>query len=151
MTHSFISATIGTSLSFIPTEPWLGSVIGSDPNTTVEMMAHVTLTSLCESRLAATAALPITLFPIQNQENPVWQQCFEAVSVLEGPHFSVDMIVMAKYVQYLFNLQHNTASTDMQQLMHLTTCEEHAFEMQGAELEERVETIANLKQQLLEL
>jgi hypothetical protein len=72
------------------------------------MMAHAALTSLCESRLATIAALPIVLLPIQNQENPVWQHRLEAVSDLEGPHFHARMTSLAKYVQYLFNLQHNT-------------------------------------------
>jgi hypothetical protein len=49
-----------------PTEPWMGTVIGSEPNTTIEQTAHIAQTSLCESRLAATAAMPIALFPIQN-------------------------------------------------------------------------------------
>jgi hypothetical protein len=38
----------------------------------------------------------------------MWKQCLEAVSDLKGPHFSTDMAAMAKYVQYLFNLQLNT-------------------------------------------
>jgi hypothetical protein len=67
-------------------------------------MAHIALTSLCEDRLAATAALPIALLLIQNQENPVWQQRLEAVSDLKGPHFHARMTSLAKYVQYLFNL-----------------------------------------------
>jgi hypothetical protein len=46
---------------FDPTEPWSGSIIGSKPDTSVELMAHIALTSLCEDRLAATAALPIAL------------------------------------------------------------------------------------------
>jgi hypothetical protein len=44
---------------------------------------------------------------------------------LDGPHFSAGMVVMVKYAQYLFNLQHNTARTIMQQHMHLTTYDEH--------------------------
>jgi hypothetical protein len=52
---------------FDPTESWSGSIIG------IEMMAHIALTSLCKDRLATTAALPMVLLPIQNQENPVWQ------------------------------------------------------------------------------
>jgi hypothetical protein len=28
---------------------------------------------VCEDRIFTTAALPIALLPIQNQENPVWQ------------------------------------------------------------------------------
>jgi hypothetical protein len=70
-----------------PAHPWSGSVISSEPDTGVEMMTHIALTSLCKDRLTATAALPITLLPIQNQENPIWQQCLEAVFALEGPHF----------------------------------------------------------------
>jgi hypothetical protein len=40
---------------------WTGTVIGSEPDTTVEQMAHVALTSLCESHLAAIATMLITL------------------------------------------------------------------------------------------
>jgi hypothetical protein len=145
------------------------------------------------------------------------------MSNLKGPHFHTGMTSLARYVQYLFNLQHNTARTDMQQRTHLMaykesaivatreierlrhenailcsgarppseqdhelqefyrrlsntehgwnhTCMlldiaheevdirthgivhlEHHVEVQDAELEERVEMIANLEQQLLEL
>jgi hypothetical protein len=65
---------VSVTTPFDPTEPWAGSVISSEPDTGVELMAHVALTSLCEDHLAATAALPIALLSIQDQENPVWQQ-----------------------------------------------------------------------------
>jgi hypothetical protein len=84
-------------IPFDPTEPCLGSIIDSKPNTGIEMMAHNALNSLCEDRLAATAALPITLLPIQNQENAIWQQRLEAVSDLEGPHFHAGMTSLARY------------------------------------------------------
>jgi hypothetical protein len=90
------------------------------------MMAHITLTSLCEYRLTATAALPIMLLLIRNQVNPVWQQCLEAVFDLEGPHCHVGMTSLARYAQYLFNLQHNTARTGMQQRTRLTAYKESA-------------------------
>jgi hypothetical protein len=93
-----------------PMEPWSGSVIGSEPDTGVELMAHIIV----------TAALSIVLLPIQDQENPVWQQRLEAVSNLKGPHFHAGMTSLARYAQYLFNLQHNTARTGMQQCMRLT-------------------------------
>jgi hypothetical protein len=80
-----------------PAHPWLGSIVGSEPNIGVEMMAHIALTSLCEDRLAATTTLPIVVLLIQNQENPVWQQCLEAMSDLEGPHFHAGMTSLAKY------------------------------------------------------
>jgi hypothetical protein len=73
------------------------TVIGSEFDTTVEQTAHVALTSLCESRLAATAVMLIAPFLIRNQENPMWKQCLEAVTDLEGPHFSAGMAAMAKY------------------------------------------------------
>jgi hypothetical protein len=102
------------TLPFDPTEPWSGSVIGSEPDTGVEMMAHIALTSLCKDCLTATTALPIVLLPIQDQENPIWQQRLTAVFNLEGPHFHAGMTSLARYAQYLFNLQHNTARTGIQ-------------------------------------
>jgi hypothetical protein len=59
-------------IPFDPTEPWSGSIIGNEPDTGVEMMAHIALTSLCEDRLTAIATLSVTLLPIRDQENPVW-------------------------------------------------------------------------------
>jgi hypothetical protein len=68
------------------------------------MMAHIALTSLCKDHLTATAALPIALLPIQDQENTVWQQRLAAVSDLKGPHFHVGMTSLTRCAQYLFNL-----------------------------------------------
>jgi hypothetical protein len=64
---------VSMMIPFDPAKPWSGSIIGSEPNTGVEMMAHITLTSLCEDHLTATATLPIALLLIRDQENPVWQ------------------------------------------------------------------------------
>jgi hypothetical protein len=114
------------TIPFDPTEPWSGSVIGNKPDTGVELMAHMALTSLCEDHLTAIATLPIALLPIRNSENPVWQQCLEAVSNLKGPHFHAGMTTLARYAQYLCNLQHNTARTDMQQRTRLTAYKESA-------------------------
>jgi hypothetical protein len=90
------------------------------------VVVHIALTSLCEDRLAATATLPFTLLLIWNQENPVCQQHLEAVSDLEGPHFHTGMTSLARYAQYLFNLQHNTARTGMQQRTCLMAYKESA-------------------------
>jgi hypothetical protein len=57
---------VSMMISFDPTKSWLGSVIGSEPDTGVELMAHIALTSFCEDHLAATTALLITLLPIRN-------------------------------------------------------------------------------------
>jgi hypothetical protein len=96
--HGMDQCEVSTMIPFDPTEPWSGSVISSEPDTGVELMAHVALTSLCEDHLAATTALPIALLPIQDQENPVWQQRLEAVSSLKGPHFHAGMTSLARYV-----------------------------------------------------
>jgi hypothetical protein len=88
---------VSMTIPFNPTEPWSGSIIGSQPDTGVELMAHVALTSLCEDHLTAIAALPIALLLIQDQENPVWQQRLEAVSNLKEPHFHAGMTSLARY------------------------------------------------------
>jgi hypothetical protein len=93
---------VSMMIPFDPMKPWSGSVISSEPDIGVELMAHIALTSLCEDHHAATTALPIALLPIQNQENLVWQQRLEAVSHLKGPHFHAGMISLARYAQYLF-------------------------------------------------
>ncbi len=87
-----------------PMEPWMATVIGVELDETVEQTAQVALTSLCETRIADTAVMPIALFPICNQEDPVWKQCLEAVSNPEGPHFHAGMAALAGYAQHLFNL-----------------------------------------------
>jgi hypothetical protein len=50
-------------------EPWMATVIRVELDKTVEQMAQVALTSLCETRLADTAAMPIALFLFCNQED----------------------------------------------------------------------------------
>jgi hypothetical protein len=122
--HGVDQCEVSVMIPFDPTEPWSGSIIGSKPNTGIELMAHIALTFLCEDHLVTTAALPITLLLIQDQENLVWHQRLEAMSNLKGPHFHAGMTSLARYAQYLFNLQHNTARTGMQQHMHSTMYKE---------------------------
>jgi hypothetical protein len=82
---------------------------------------------MCESRHADTAMMPITPFPVHYRGDPVWQRRHEAVSNPEGPHFHAGMAATAEYAQYTFNLQHNTATTVVQQRLCMTTCEERHF------------------------
>jgi hypothetical protein len=122
--HGMDQCEVRVTIPFDPTEPWSGSIISSELDTGVELMAHMALTSLCEDCLTTTAALPIALLPIRNQVNPIWQQRLEAVSNLKGPHFHAGMTSLARYTQYLFNLQHSTARTCVQQRMCLTAYKE---------------------------
>jgi hypothetical protein len=64
--HGMDQCEVSMAIPFDPMESWSGSIIGSEPDTGVELMAHIALTSLCEDRLAATAAPPIVLLLIQN-------------------------------------------------------------------------------------
>jgi hypothetical protein len=111
--HDLDKSEVSVTIPFDPVKPWSGSVIGSEPDTGVEMMTHITLTSLCEDRLTATTALSITLILIRDRENLVWQQRLMVVSDLEGPRFHVGITSLARYAQYQFILQHNTARTAM--------------------------------------
>jgi hypothetical protein len=73
MVHGLDRCEVSVTIPFDPTKPWLGSIISNEPDTGIEMMSHIALTSLCEDCLAAIVALPIALLSIRNQENPVWK------------------------------------------------------------------------------
>jgi hypothetical protein len=89
---------VSVTIPFDLTEPWSASIIDSEPDTGVELMAHIALTSLCEDHLTATVALPTALLLILDQENPVWQQRLEVVSNLKGPYFHTGMTSLARYM-----------------------------------------------------
>jgi hypothetical protein len=110
----------------------MATVIGVELDETVKQTAPVALTSLCESRLADTAAMPITLFLIRNQEDPVWKQHLEVVSNPEGPHFHTSMAALAEYAQHMFNLQASIGRTVMRQHLHLSSLEQHVEELRRA-------------------
>jgi hypothetical protein len=56
--HGLDRFEVSVMVPFDPMEPWSGSLIGSEPDTGVEMMVHIAFTSLCDDRL--------TLLPIWN-------------------------------------------------------------------------------------
>jgi hypothetical protein len=66
MAHGLDKCEVSMMIRFDPMEPWSGSVIGSELDTGVEMMAHIALTTLCEDHLITTTSLAITLLPIRN-------------------------------------------------------------------------------------
>jgi hypothetical protein len=76
--------------------------------------------------------MPIALFPICNQEDPMWKQCLEAVSNPEGPHFHTGMAALAGYAQHMFNLQASTSRTVIQQHLHSDSLEYHVEELRRA-------------------
>jgi hypothetical protein len=132
MAHGQDKCEVNVGIPLNPMEPWMATVIGVELDETVEQTAQVALTSVCESRLADTAAMPIALFLIRNQENHVWKQCLEAVSNPEGPHFHVGKAALAGYAQHIFNLQANTGRTIMRQHLHSSSLEQHVEELRHA-------------------
>jgi hypothetical protein len=62
--HDLDRCEVSMMIPFDPVKPWSGFIMDSEPDTGVEMMMHIALTSLCEDRLTATAALPISLLLI---------------------------------------------------------------------------------------
>jgi hypothetical protein len=181
MAHGQDKCEVNVVIPLNPMEPWMATIIGVELDETVEQTAQLALTSLCETRLADTAAMPIALFPIRNQEDPVWKQRLEAVSNPEGSHFHAGMAALAGYAQHLFNLQASTGRTVMRQQhveelrranailrsgapppsdaaremlderTHVIIHLEHHIEQQDLDLEQRAATIADLEQQLLVL
>jgi hypothetical protein len=101
-----------------------GSIMDVDLDDTVDKMTHFALASLCGSRLADTAAMPLVLFPFRYQGDLVCQQHFKAVSDPEDPHYDADMATMVEYAQGLFNMQHSTDMTVVQQCLCMEACEE---------------------------
>jgi hypothetical protein len=60
-------------ISIRPKELWTITVMGVELDDTIDKTAHFALASLCGSRLADTAAMPLTLFPFRYQGDPMWQ------------------------------------------------------------------------------
>jgi hypothetical protein len=52
--HDLDRYEVSVMIPLYPTNAWLGFVVSSKPNTSVEMMAHITLISLCGDHLIAT-------------------------------------------------------------------------------------------------
>jgi hypothetical protein len=113
MVHGQDKCEVNVVIPLNPTKPWMTTVIGVKLDETVEQTSQVALTSLCESRLIDTAAIPIALFLIRNQEDHVWKQRHEAMSNPKGLHFHAGMAALAGYAQHMFNLQASTDRTVM--------------------------------------
>jgi hypothetical protein len=93
---------------------WMGTVIGIEPNNTIDRTTQVALASLCGSRLADTTMMPIALFLFCFQGELTGKKRLEAISDPEGPHYHAGMVALAECVQYSFDLQHNTTTTVLQ-------------------------------------
>jgi hypothetical protein len=132
MAHSQDKCEVNVVIPLNLTEWWMATVIGIELDETVEQTAQVALTSMCETRLADTTAMPIALFPIRNQDDHVWRQRLDVVSNPEWPHFHASMAALGRYAQHMFNLQASTGRTVMRQHLHLSSLEQHIEELRRA-------------------
>jgi hypothetical protein len=57
MAHGLDRCEVSVMIPFDPTEPWSGSIIGREPDTGVEMMAHIRLTIHLQERLRQFTSL----------------------------------------------------------------------------------------------
>jgi hypothetical protein len=56
MAHGLDRCEVSVMIPFNPMEPWSGSIVGSELDTSIVMMAHIALTSLCEVHLYYSTA-----------------------------------------------------------------------------------------------
>jgi hypothetical protein len=65
MAYSMEQCEASVTIPLNPMEPWMATAIGNELDDTIDQTAHFTLASLCGSRLADTAAMPIVPFPVR--------------------------------------------------------------------------------------
>jgi hypothetical protein len=104
MTNGLDECMVSVTIPLNPMEPWMATVIGIELDDAINQTAQVALTSLCGSRFAGTAVMPIVHFLIPYQRDPRWQKRLEAVFDPKCPHFHAGMAAMAEYAQYSFDL-----------------------------------------------
>jgi hypothetical protein len=73
--HGQDRCEVSVTLPLSPTEPWGTTVIGVELDETL-----IALTALCVTRLDDTVTMPIALFLIYEQEEPMWRQRLQDVT-----------------------------------------------------------------------
>jgi hypothetical protein len=68
-----IYVDIPSHLVFPDGSLWSMWAIGGDMDDAMEKAAHMALTALCSQNLAATAGMPISLYPIQDRSDTEWK------------------------------------------------------------------------------
>jgi hypothetical protein len=58
---------------FLDGSPWSMWAIGADMDVAVEKAAQMALTALCSQNMAATAGMPILLYPTQDRSEAEWK------------------------------------------------------------------------------
>jgi hypothetical protein len=77
--HCEVYVDILSHLVFPDGSSWSTWAIGADMDDAMEKAAHMSLTALCSQNLAATAGMPISLYPIQDRSDPEWKARMDEV------------------------------------------------------------------------
>jgi hypothetical protein len=99
--------------------PWSTWAIGADIYDAMDKAAHMALTTLCSQNLAATAGMPISLYPIQDRSDPEWKAHMDEVGKVFQVHYHSGWAYMAGYAQHMFQLQHDTQRIIVEQRCRL--------------------------------
>jgi hypothetical protein len=81
---------------------WSTWAIGADMDDAMAKAAHMTLTTLCSQKLAATADTLISMYPIQDRSVPEWKARMDKVGNIFQIHYHNNWAYMAGYAQHLF-------------------------------------------------
>jgi hypothetical protein len=73
--HGLSCCEVWVEIPVNPEAPWTRMVVGGNLDDTVEKMAHLVLTVMCEQRLTDTIDMPLALFLKWEQDEPIWCQC----------------------------------------------------------------------------
>jgi hypothetical protein len=106
--HCEVYVDIPSHPVFPDRSPWSTWAIGADMDDAMEKASHMSLTTLCSQKLAATVGTPISLYPIQDRSDPEWKAHMDEVGNVFQVHYHSGWVYMAGYVQHLFQLQHDT-------------------------------------------
>jgi hypothetical protein len=96
-------------------------VIRNDIDDAMEKAAHLALTTLCSQRLLDTTGTPILLYPIQDRSDPEWTVHMDEACNAFQDHYHAGWAYMVRYVQHMFQLQHDPQHIIAGQRHHLGT------------------------------
>jgi hypothetical protein len=99
MAHDQDKCEVNVVIPLNPTESWMETLIGVELDESIEQTAQVALTTLCESHLADTAAMPIMLFLIRDKEGTMMasEMAEEKKRAVSGPSRGSSSGALPKY------------------------------------------------------
>jgi hypothetical protein len=102
---------VSVMIPFNPTSPWSGSIIGSEADTGVDMI-HTSPAPLCARTASPVQQHCLSRFSqFRIRRTPYGNSALRPCSISRAITSTHRMTSLARYAQYLFNVQHSTART----------------------------------------